>query len=214
MPPCTRGQQTARLFQTLEAEATFSHHFPLFTGSEMQRFVIFCHPLIQVCPFFFSYQHCRLNDKSQAPHISFVTHWVHVPATGAPLRAHLRLEQHPLASCINSMTHHASLWQAPPLLGCPRSLFNLRASKWSELTHYFPTKKKRESLQDRAGAERQSQIRSILIWPSLSGTAPTVVLLPRHIFIWVTQVYSDNETTCFLWMNLVLYYLGNLLEAL
>lgn len=110
----------------------------------MQRFVIFCHPLIQVCPFFFSYQHCRLNDKSQAPHISFVTHWVHVPATGAPLRAHLRLEQHPLASCINSMTHHASLWQAPPLLGCPRSLFNLRASKWSELTHYFPTKKKKE----------------------------------------------------------------------
>lgn len=110
----------------------------------MHRFMIFCHPLIEVCPFFFSYQHCRVNDKSQAPHISFVTHWVHVPATGAPLRAHLRLEQHPLASCINSMTHHASLWQAPPLLGCPRSVFNLRASKWSELTHYFPTEKKRE----------------------------------------------------------------------
>lgn len=84
--------------------------------------------------------------------------------------------------------------------------------KWTD--PLYPNLKIKESLQDHAGAERQSQIRSIRIWPSLSGTAPTVVLLPRHIFIWVIQVYSDNETTYFLWMNLVLHYFGHLLEAL
>lgn len=86
------------------------------------------------------------------------------------------------------MTHHASLWQAPPLLGCPRSVFNFRASKWSELTHYFLTKKRQLAGSCRRGTAKPDPIHSYLTlfeWNSSHGCPAA----KAHIYLGYSSLF-------------------------
>lgn len=139
-------------------------------------------------------QHCRLNAVSLAPRIWYVTHWFRTWETVAARLSHLRLVHHPLASCINSMTQHATLWQPPLFRVALISFFNIGASKWSELTHYFLPSRTHQKQTSQGHVRMAKHIRHVHIWPCFSSTTHMAVILALWVIIWV--ISRDTSASC------------------
>lgn len=113
----------------------------------------------------------------------------------------------PLASCINSMTHHARLWQLPLFrVALILLFFNLGVSKWSELTHYFLPSRTDQKQTLQGHVRMAKHIRHVHIWPCFSGTAHTAVILALWVIIWViskdTSAILSMMRICWVWLIL------------
>ena len=62
---------------------------------------------------------------------------------------------------------------------------NLGASKWSELTHYFPPGRTAQKQTSQGHMRMAKHIRHAHIWPCFSSTAHMAVILALWVIIWV-----------------------------